>query len=89
MRISKRTREQAAMICAVSASDGSPRPDRDCYDLVAGRLWPRPPKHAVNLALAAWDHVRDMECPTGAVYVSWTAATDADAEALLRTGWEP
>lgn len=87
-RISKKVREDAALICAIAAS--AP-PGRDCYDYeiaIALGLWrgslARTSKQpAMQLALAAWSNAYHYHgC-------SWTQATDAEAEALLRTGWVP
>jgi hypothetical protein len=91
MKISKRTREQAAMICAIAASTPNERGSRPCYDVEVAQwlgLWrgtcvaTYTKEPAVRLALDAWEFVFDRG-------ERWTAETDADAEALLRTGWVP
>lgn len=85
MNISKRAREQAALICAIAASN----PDLTCsYDDVrislglpthnhADRVWGK------TLDSAAWRFVcRHSHGQTN-------AEVDAEAEALIRTGWSP
>lgn len=77
-------REQAAMICAIAASGG-----------VGSRFGGRSPFYATisaalgcgddALALALAAYTRAME-RLGHV---WTREVDAEAEALLRTGWSP
>ena len=81
MKISKKTREQAATICAIAASSEYAS---DAYNLAAD---------AIGAGLAALALAND----------AWGRATnggfggegddlradDAEAEALLRTGWTP
>lgn len=77
MKISKKTREQAAMICAIAASSGDTG-----YDAAADAI--DASADAYDLANAAWSaanrkfHFGDK----GRI-------GDAAAEALLRTGWTP
>lgn len=86
MRISKRTREQAALICAIAASGGVWRDgvafDRwsFVYDHVAESADVAGP--AVRVAVRAWMHVTRHGTP-------WTREVDAEAEALLMSGWSP
>lgn len=77
-RIAKKTREQAALICAIAASN----PEfAEAYSFVAVHLghYSKARQDAYELALAAWSQNTQLGRP----YV------DAEAEALLRTGWEP
>ena len=90
-KISKRVREQAAMICAVAASnrDGS-------YALDTSEICDQLGIDA-NLDLGAGCLAYDARAyvvteidPCGRFSLLWrTAETDAEAEALLRTGWTP
>lgn len=77
MRISKRVREQAAMICAIAAST----PDlAESYDMVVAHLdADRGP--SLDLAMCAWRRVDKAAMDL--------ANIDAEAEAMLRTGWSP
>lgn len=75
MKISKKVREEAALICAIAASTPS---YANYYggvvrDLGLGR---RP---SFDVALSAWMHVHRIN----------QDHTDAEAESLLRTGWCP
>jgi hypothetical protein len=77
-RISKKTREEAALICQVAASNES---HAESYSMVANDLgiadgW-FPAVESLEMAFQAWRYTQYMEMP------------DAEAEALLRTGWEP
>lgn len=75
MRISKRTREDAALICAIKASTP--------IGLLCGNIakWLGLKDEAARLASsaerAAWDESEDV------------TQTEAEAEALLRSGWCP
>lgn len=78
MRISKRTREQAALICAMAASNR-------CWPSFAA-TWAGIPKEAVALVDdLTYEMSGDMDLlcdlTQGQFY--------AEAEALLRTGWTP
>lgn len=83
-RITKKVRDEAALICAIGASNDDLC---ECYSAIASRLG-IPAQDlfgddAYRLALAAWDaaYVRGATTPGFEV--------DAEAEALLRTGWLP
>lgn len=84
MKISKRTMEQAILICAIAASGGVHLVDgrTRCYGTIRLEL-PDASSDAMHLACIACGHVMDM---LGSV---WTCEVDAEAEALLRTGWSP
>ena len=73
MKISKKTREQAALICAVAASSYY------CRDLDTARRHVGASRLACDIAFAA---LLEVLC-----YTHIQAA--AEAEALLRTGWSP
>ena len=79
-RISKRVREEAAIICAIAASTSdmnqSYRAVCDSLD-IACRDTQGLELPFFELALAAWGETASAENP------------DAEAEALLRTGWSP
>lgn len=80
MKISKKTREQAALICAIAASNFD---FAESYSAIAIGLWPngRGRSDAYDLALRAWDEASRLGLP-------WPCV-DAEAESLLRTGWSP
>lgn len=80
MKISKKTREQAALICAIAASNFD---FAESYSAIAIGLWPnsRGRSDAYDLALRAWDDASRLGLP-------WPCV-DAEAESLLRTGWSP
>lgn len=83
-RIAKKTREQAALICAIAACEVpegiSYRGPRAWYaETIGPGLGASQP--AIRLAIAAWEHVTKRN--------SWCQWHDAEAEALLRCGWEP
>lgn len=80
MKISKKVREEAALICAIAASNGEET--EQAYATVADLLGisRRQGGHETaseTLAYEAWVVCRDSDHP------------DAEAEALLRTGWSP
>ncbi|MGN6108803.1 MAG: hypothetical protein ACTHU0_27100 [Kofleriaceae bacterium] len=82
-RISKKVREEAALICAIAASTPF------LYDQIAYQLptatiagWLGASDDAFELALEARVRTAGDGC-------SYTAVGDAEAEALLRTGWTP
>jgi hypothetical protein len=87
-RISKKVREEAALICAISASEPG---TRRCYDfeiakdlgLWRGSIAKTAKRPSVALALAAWTHVFNAD------EIEWSEETDAEAEALLRCDWSP
>jgi molybdopterin/thiamine biosynthesis adenylyltransferase len=84
VKITKRIREEAALICAIAAcepaSQHGVRGWRAYYDCIASDLDVM--SESQTLALAAWRHA----CPLS---VQWTPEMDAEAEAMLRTGWQP
>ncbi len=79
MKISKRTREQAALICQIAASDQS-RTTCSCHVCIGFDLGVS--TRAQTLAFLAQRHALNTH-PTG------FDLYDAEAESLLRTGWEP
>lgn len=81
MKPSKRTREQAALICAIAASTPL---FTSMYFTVTLELGWLSHREALELARAAWDHAY-----VKARYGTHPAAIDAEAEALLRTGEFP
>jgi hypothetical protein len=84
-RYSKRVREEAALICAIAASGGvyvGTRYSR-VYAEVFGRLGTGQASGCLSLASVAYYRV--MEALSG----PWTQEVDAEAEALIRTGWSP
>lgn len=84
MKISKKTREQAALICAIAASNFD---FAESYSAIAIGLWPNSRGRsdaydlAHDLAFRAWDEASRLGLP-------WPCV-DAEAESLLRTGWSP
>jgi hypothetical protein len=83
MKISKRTREQAAMLCAIAASAPPVSMTDVCYSL-------DPAKEAAELAYAAWQHAyRHMSIVDPRWYIDGGWYLYAEAESLLRTGWSP
>ena len=76
-RISKRVREEAALLCAIEASN----PElAEAYILVALHLgWNASFSDAYDLAIAAWERCSPRPRPD----------VDAEAEALIRSGWSP
>lgn len=72
-------REQAALVCAIAASSEGLFPwyhdIAECLGLDAGSA-------ALELAVDAWFEVR-------AHGLGWNREVDAEAEALIRTGWSP
>lgn len=86
MKISKRVREEAAMICAIAASNEW----TDCLDVPGGGMPEQAttsPAHelawaANRVARKAWDEIEWAD--------GWRPeAPWAEAESLLRTGWSP
>ena len=100
MRISKRTRERAALICAIAACD-----ENDGIGSVANTLGVPDGDSVRRLALEAQAHAfRSMRRTAGRMWMGERLPPDsrrrrmakvnygqtyAEAEALLRTGWEP
>jgi hypothetical protein len=82
-RISKRVREEAALICAVAASSG----DQQSYSFLEVQASLGVSSDAVGVGHKAIDVVIDTTAATPGPDMSrvdW-----AEAEALLRTGWTP
>jgi len=80
-KIDKKTREQAALICAIAASTPA---FNESYTMVLAAAITR---EAYDLAYAAWD-AASSRIPY-AHDGSANPIVDAEAEALLRTGWSP
>ncbi len=77
-RYTKAEREQAALICAIAASN----PEfAQAYDKVCRALGIELSAAAYCLAVEAWDQKLTVQGEPGDQYV------DAEAEALIRTGW--
>jgi hypothetical protein len=84
-RISKKTRERAALICAMSASGRGYACFTGC---VADHLGIHEESASVRLAYLAIVFVETtVQSPQRAR--GWHRANPAEAEALLRTGWSP
>lgn len=83
-RISKRVREEAALICAVSASWPADRRDHD-YHSISIQIGAS--NESTLLAADALCAVEDDGSPSG--WRLWRREDDAEAEALLHTGWTP
>lgn len=79
-RYSKRVREEAALICAIAASN---RDMNDWYGGVADETGIQRQGEAFDLAIAAWCHALPASGALG------PGELDAEAEALIRTGWTP
>jgi hypothetical protein len=77
MKISKRTREQAALICAIAALSDERHP---IYHTISHDLGL--PERAADLAINAWTALRDIG-------FAWTREMDGEAESLIRSGWSP
>lgn len=77
MRISKKVREEAALLCAIAASDN--------YDGIVSAAWRLDSiEGAQELALEA----QAFACSQRRLLTNY-AETYAEAEALLRCGWSP
>jgi len=78
-------REEAALICAIAASGGVYREwsgDRGrAYSNIATNT--DASNSGLTLAIQAYLHVLDVTDSY------WTREVDAEAEALIRTGWTP
>ncbi len=83
-RITPAIREEAALICAISASWPADR--RDHHYLSIGRLIGASDE-ARSVAADALLAVPDDGSPSG--HRLWRREDDAEAEALLRTGYVP
>ncbi|HKP08327.1 MAG TPA: hypothetical protein VJU58_13825 [Microbacterium sp.] len=84
-RYSKKVREDAALICAIAASSGDigwyTYDTGEQIDAVAG---------AAELAAEAWNFVRVNDGDRFLDMLTEAARIrDAEAEALIRTGWTP
>lgn len=75
MKISKRTREQAAPICAIAASSESPSWTDACQFAGSGSA------RLLAESAAGYAITRSFHSPVSIYY--------AEAEALLHTGWSP
>lgn len=82
MKITKRTREQAALICAISASNWDPNMWQAA--LAAGV----DPSDTTSFSLAV-DACCFVVDSLGNPHGTPNPETRAEAEALLRTGWTP
>ena len=80
-RISKLVREEAAMLCAICASDVEPTSMMDAQISITGS---HEVTEAVRLACDAWCFAFD-----NVVGQYKSQELDAEAEALLRCGWSP
>lgn len=82
-RYSRRVREEAALICAIAARAGT----REHYGwtCVYGNIADaaQVSQDALRLAIHAWA----LTCVVSDR--KWTRVVDAEAEALIRTGWSP
>ena len=76
-RYSKKDREDAALICAIAASRLGAR---QYYDHITEECGIG--RDVLGLALGAWAAAHYSLGP-------WTHETDAEAEALLQSGWTP
>ena len=79
MKITKRVRDEAALICAVAASNGKPISISHVVEQLDRSI-----DDAAHLAVKAWDEAHVVYRCEGGVALEY-----AEAEAMLRTGWEP
>ena len=88
MKITKKLREQAAMVCAAAACvrSKSETGGTMVYDHIGNLLGVS--RAARKLALDAW-HAAPNPTDEWRPDRGWTQARDAEAEALLRTGFVP
>lgn len=92
-KITKRAREEAILICDVSASMPTPTGPQETYTRVAADLGLATEigkSPGLDLAYTAWSVVQNER--RGDKYPTrryWPRATDAEAAALLREGWCP
>lgn len=78
--IPRHVREDAALICAIAASGGTV--GYHAALTIARELGIEDRHDAINLAADAW-----AQAMVGRS--DWTREVDAEAEALIRTGWSP
>lgn len=83
MKITKKLREQAALICAISASN---KGFADWHSGAAEQIGIERESEPVLLSRAAWNQAWSIEIR---IHRNYSANLDAEAEALLRTGWSP
>lgn len=83
MKISKKVREEAILICAVAASD--PSEYRTPYYLIAKHL--DVSSASKDLASNAWAETLYSMFSGDSSW--WDCAMDAEVECLLREGWSP
>lgn len=85
VKISKKVREEAALICAIAASGGvtPERGDRRSrvYGEIHRSLGVGGSDEALGLAIYAYVCLSE--------FMPWTPEFDAEAEAMIRTGWTP
>ena len=84
--ITDEVREEAALICAISASSGLPSGEGRAYIMLGQDLGAE--LQAGELAGYAWQEAMNRNVAINGVW-RWTREVDAEAEALLRTGWNP
>ncbi len=88
-RISKRVREEAALICAIAASRGEPISITSVASLIHGiDVVAAVRKKTAKLAVKAWA-VAHEGFDAGSYGFEAIRDEYAEAEALLRTGWTP
>lgn len=88
MKITKKVREEAALICAASASHSASRPHWS-VDIAIGmglNADPQAASLAAQAILHAGRHLAYEPTEPGRL---WPRSHDAEAEAMLRTGWCP
>jgi hypothetical protein len=86
VKYSKRVREEAALICAIAASGGVLSPPwraRVVFYSEIEYALSTTGQHAKRLATAAWRYAMSRRP------APWGREHDAEAEALIRTGWSP
>lgn len=88
MKISKRIREEAAMLCAIAASWPT---SSVSVSHVSNLLYGDPRGGIAWLAVRAWDAAHTAYVRAGRNETDSNAMRDdyAEAECLLRTGWSP
>jgi len=84
MKYSKKVRDGAALICAIAASTPSLA---NAYRSTKIELGASVSHESLGLALSAWVYARDVLMERFGM--SDTYQVDAEAEALIRTGWTP
>lgn len=83
-KYTKAERDVAALICAIAASQ-SDRSDA-FYDRIADDIGAD--DASLFLAQDAWTDSVERR-PGGADFWDWLPERDAEAESMIRTGWEP